>query len=78
MGWWEASDDGASLVPNGQLVWGDGPADILSDALDAIDKEFEQAWGRKPTLAEVQSGLLFSARPRYEVTGIALSHPADD
>lgn len=66
MGWWGANEGGDSLQPNGSLTWGDGPADIIDNALDEIDKEFEQAWGRKPTLAELQSGLLFSARVRYD------------
>ena len=62
MGWWGANEEGDSLQPNGSLTWGDGPADIIDNALDEIDKQFEQAWGRKPTLAELQSGLMFSAR----------------
>ena len=68
MGWWEADAEGNSLQPDGGLFWGDEPADRLSDALDAIDRAFERELGRKPTLAELQSGLLFSARVRYEET----------
>jgi hypothetical protein len=64
MGWWDADEKGNSFAQGG-LTWGDGPADVIDEALERIDTLFEQAWQRKPTLAEVQAGLMFSARVRY-------------
>lgn len=65
MGWWDSDAEGHSFVQGG-LKWGDGPADVIDSALEEIDRLFEVAWQRKPTLAEVQAGLLFSAKVRYE------------
>lgn len=41
MGWWEQDAEGHSLVETGlpvekQLLWGDGPADIIDSALTRI------------------------------------------
>lgn len=58
MGWWNQSTEGASFA--GELTWGDGPADILGDALAKIDDEFMREWGRTPTADELKAGLLFS------------------
>lgn len=66
MGWWSADEEGNSLQADGSLVWGDEPADRMDDALDAIERSFVKEQGRKPTLAELQNGLLFSARVRYD------------
>jgi hypothetical protein len=61
MGWWRAGKDGSSLhAEDTGLVWGDGPADILDDAIEAIVAEFTGAYGRKPTQEELKAGLLFS------------------
>ncbi len=62
MGWWETSPSGASFTRNDgpEMLWGDGPADILDDAIDAIVKEFERSLERRPTRAEIEAGLRFS------------------
>lgn len=61
MGWWRAGADGSSLhAEETGLVWGDGPADILDDAIGKIIAEFREAYGRKPTRAELEAGLKFS------------------
>lgn len=49
MGWWE--EDGN--------LWGDGPADILGDALKSLVEQFKENRGRKPTKAELRYGLEF-------------------
>jgi hypothetical protein len=45
---------------NDHPMWGDGPADTFDRAIDLISAEFEQALGRRPTLAELRAGLEFS------------------
>ena len=61
MGWWRAGRDGSSLhLEETGLVWGDGPADILDNAIDAIVAEFQAAYGRKPSRIELEAGLQFS------------------
>lgn len=61
MGWWNAGRDGSSLheKPTG-LIWGDGPADIIDQAIDEIISVFRRDWNRDPTLQEMKSGILFS------------------
>ena len=61
MGWWRSSREGDSLMlEHTGLFWGDGPADILDNALDQIVAEFYEAHGRKPTCGELRAGLEFS------------------
>ena len=61
MGWWRAGKDGSSLhLEETGLVWGDGPADIMDDAIEAIVTQFREAYGRKPTRDELEAGLKFS------------------
>lgn len=61
MGWWRAGRDGSSLhLEETGLVWGDGPADIMDDAIDQIAAEFRAAYGRKPSRIELEAGLLFA------------------
>lgn len=67
MGWWRATKDGGSLaMEETGLIWGDGPADVMGPALDAIIAQFEMEWNRKPTMDELISGVIFSARPLLE------------
>ena len=62
MGWWTQDEEGRSFAhaKKEELLWGDGPADIMDNALAAIKKEFEAEKGRKPTKAELLAGLKFS------------------
>jgi len=60
MGWWNANDNGGMFGEDDEKVWGDGPADILDEAIERIVKEFEEDWGRRPTLEELQAGFRFS------------------
>ena len=67
MGWWEQDRKGRSFVETPEkLVWGDRPADIIGDALDAIVQEFTNDLGRRPTKLEVRAGLEFSLGPLEE------------
>lgn len=61
MGYWNQSAQGHSLLaePTG-LVWGDAPADIIDNALDAIVEAFQRDLGRRPLKAEIEAGILFS------------------
>jgi len=61
MGWWRTGKDGSSMhAGDAGLVWGDGPADILDDAIGKIRAEFREAYEREPSRAELESGLQFS------------------
>ena len=68
MGWWTTNEEGVSFVES-ELSWGDGPADILDEALEQIDKEFIEAWGRPATTEELLAGLKFSYRLRRDEAG---------
>lgn len=65
MGYWEMNKSVAELMGDSvnaevESVWGDGPADIMGEAIDEIVKEFEEDYGRVPTKTEIVKGLLFS------------------
>lgn len=62
MGWWQQNRRGESFAINDgpEMVWGDGPADIMADALHQIVLEFVQAYEREPTCAEIRAGLEFA------------------
>jgi hypothetical protein len=68
MGWWNAGKYGGIAEMQGPRdnaserdeFWGDGPADILDGALDQIEQEFQEVWGRKPYISELRQGLEFS------------------
>ena len=67
MGWWEQDREGHSFVETpDKLLWGDGPADIVGDALDAIIAEFANDLERRPTKAEIRAGLVFFLGPRED------------
>jgi hypothetical protein len=51
MGYWENEK---------QQTRGDGPADIMGDAIDQVIAEFTEDMGRAPTKAEIREGLEFS------------------
>lgn len=61
MGWWNADEEGHSLIMEETgMVWGDKPADIMSDALEKIYEEFREFVGRNPTESELIGGLRFA------------------
>ena len=66
MGWWRQTLDGRSLACEGELKWGDGPADIMEPALNSIFRQFQQSYERNPTAEELKAGIMFSARPMLE------------
>ena len=60
MGYWRQNEKGESLQCEGDMIWGDQPADIMGAALKDIFAAFQQDRKRLPTEAEVRAGLLFS------------------
>jgi hypothetical protein len=64
MGWWSISDRDGGLSwgqKDSGMYNGDGPADILGPAVEKVIKEYEQAWGRKPYMAELRAAVAFVA-----------------
>lgn len=61
MGWWSTNRGGYSFAEEEgeEMVWGDGPADLLDNAIDEIDKEFIETWGRPATTHELVAGMRF-------------------
>lgn len=61
MGWWQQNRRGESFAINEgpEMVWGDGPADILADACDEIAADFLRTFDRLPTNGEIRAGLEF-------------------
>lgn len=66
MGWWKQSRKGASLSEGGG-EWGDGPADVISAAVDEVVKEFVRDLGRKPSRVELRAGLEFHIRAQDDL-----------
>lgn len=64
MGWWVQNKEGHSFAVDDDatqvMIWGDGPADAMDNAIDLIVKEFERYEGRRPTKDEMRAGLEFS------------------
>ena len=54
MGWWKISES---------MVNGDGPADIMTTAVEKISKEYQDAFGRKPYRKELETVLSFCILP---------------
>ncbi|OYT14602.1 MAG: hypothetical protein B7C24_17405 [Bacteroidetes bacterium 4572_77] len=46
-----------------ELVTGDGPANIMEDAIYKIRKEYKAYWKREPTKSELQAVLNFVTNP---------------
>lgn len=69
MGWWSTDKHGNSFAKDAddpEMVWGDSVADTMDAAIASIIKDFQDDWGRKPTMAELHAGLEFSARVALE------------
>jgi hypothetical protein len=62
MGWWSQDEQGHSFAQaeGEDMLWGDEPADILDNAIDAITVSFQAAHGRRPTRSELLAGMKFS------------------
>lgn len=72
MGYWKMAGASSVLfesVPAEEITgaWGDNPADIIGDAIDAIVFAFEEDLGRKPTKQEIVNGLMFSLNVRDDL-----------
>lgn len=63
MGWWNTASNGSMFegIHDPNHYWGDGPADIMDEALSEIRVQFKDAFGREPTLSELLAGVRFSA-----------------
>jgi hypothetical protein len=62
VGWWTQNENGASFAHARaeEMLWGDGPADVMGDAIQRVVEEFTAGTGRPPTKSEVIAGLVFS------------------
>lgn len=60
MGYWNTDNSGVSFTGDGEMLWGDSPADALDDALLKIAAAFKEDVGRYPTAGEIRAGLEFS------------------
>lgn len=49
------------------MLWGDGPADIMDDALEGIERQFVRAFGRKPTMHELAAGFRIALSVHIEM-----------
>lgn len=76
MGYWRMNEQGQSLQTEGDMIWGDQPADIMGNALQEIISVFLRDQGRPPTEAEVKAGLLFSLHVALERVGSGAKAPA--
>ncbi len=57
-GWWRTDETGG-IKPDGVLIGGDGPADVMGDAIDEIIGLYHRRWGRDPTAEELSAVLQF-------------------
>lgn len=61
MGYWNQNKQGHSFAKeDGEMVWGDGPADHIDDGIAQAIYRFTEDVGRPPTFDELKSGILFS------------------
>lgn len=51
MGWWKTGKDAEAVV-------GDGPLDTLGYAVGVVVRQYEEALGRRPTIAEWEALLI--------------------
>ena len=71
---WDVKRDGSNLInaipgrDNPKMMYnGDGPADIMSAALDDIESEYIKAWKRKPTYQELLDCFHFCIKGKTQV-----------
>ena len=61
MGYWSQNKQGHSFATDdGEMIWGDGPADHIDDGIAQAIFRFTEDVGRPPTFAELKAGLSFS------------------
>src|SRR5688500_13900978 len=65
MGWWSCKGG----------VIGDGPADLLGDALDEIVGEYQEEHGRPPTLGELAQLIEFCTRGKLKAIAAGPEEP---
>jgi len=69
---WDSGSNNVSAVPGKHPVeleyGGDGPADVMSKAVDKIWEQYKKAWGRSPTRNELQACFNFVANPAFSPT----------
>lgn len=69
MGWWyQTMEQQGVFAPNGDLAWGDEPADILTGAVQRIADAFVKKWNRRPTKDELRAGLEFEINAYSEAS----------
>lgn len=68
MGWWSITDKdgGISTLGNIGLYGGDDPSDVIGSALKKIIKQYEDEFGRKPYVEEIQAAWNFSTRSFFD------------
>jgi hypothetical protein len=72
MGYWKMNNDKALILITDKQeeatgVWGDYPADIVGDVVDKLVEVFVEEVGRKPSKAELVSGLMFTLNVRDDL-----------
>lgn len=63
MGWWNQNAEGVSFAGDGELAWGDGPADVVGACVEGIREEFRSNLDREPTMTELRAGIEFTLKP---------------
>lgn len=55
------------------MLWGDGPADAVGEAVDTIIADFIEGVGRQPNRNEIHAGIDFCLRAKDEYWDVDLS-----
>ncbi len=64
-GWWRTKKTGG-MHPDGDLIMGDEPADIMGEALSAIQAAYQERWDREPSKEELRRVFNFVLAPMPE------------
>lgn len=91
MGWWKIKDVESGRIDSSHgddslvnaipgrdidiLVNGDGPADMMDTVIDHIIEEWQQIWGRKPYMEEIQAAFNFVFNALPETEGLEYKFP---